>query len=138
MNKFSNLKRFICVFDKIINGLGIFLSTSYLLSFTYIMNSNKVFLNILQMSNLLCFQLLRKKLYWIIHHYDFMYAMNEFKFTNWRNFHFNWICIAPWLFFFFFIFVTKGLLGIIISYIRLYIRDLDCLWGIIVLYHFSQ
>lgn len=137
MNKFSNLKRFICVFDKIINGLGIFLSTSYLLSFTYIMYSNKVFLNILQMSNLLCFQLLRKKLYWIIHHYDFMYAMNEFKFTNWRNFHFNWICIAPWLFFFH-IFVTKGLLGIIISYIRLYIRDLDCLWGIIVLYHFSQ
>lgn len=101
MNKFSNLKRFICVFDKIINGLGIFLSTSYLLSFTCIMYSNKVFLNILQMSNLLCFQLLRKKLYWIIHHYDFMYAMNEFKFTNWRNFHFNWICIAPWLFCFF-------------------------------------
>lgn len=64
MNKFSNLKRFICVFDKIINGLGIFLSTSYLLSFTYIMYSNiKVFRNILQMSNLLCFQLLRKKLY---------------------------------------------------------------------------
>lgn len=139
MNKFSNLKRFICVFDKIINGLGIFLSTSYLLSFTYIMYSNKVFLNLLQMSNLLCFQLLRKKLYWIIHHYDFMYAMNEFKFTYGRNFHFNWICIEPWLFFFFFyIFVTKGLLGIIISYIRLNIRDLDCLWGIIVLYHFSQ
>lgn len=137
MNKFSNLKRFICVFDKIINGLGIFLSTSYLLSFTYIMYSNKVFLNILQMSNLLCFQLLRKKLYWIIHHYDFMYAMNEFKFTNWRNFHFNWICIAPWLFFFY-IFVTKGLLGMIISRIRLNICDLDCLWGIIVLYHFSQ
>lgn len=108
MNKFSNLKRFICVFDKIINGLGIFLSTSYLLSFTYIMYSNKVFLNILQMSNLLCFQLLRKKLYWIIHHYDFMYAMNEFKFTNWRNFHFNWICIAPWLFFFYIYICHKG------------------------------
>lgn len=107
MNKFSNLKRFICVFDKIINGLGIFLSTPYLLSFTYIMYSNKVFLNILQMSNLLCFQLLRKKLYWIFHHYDFMYAMNEFKFTNWRNFHFNWICIAPWLFFFFFMYQVK-------------------------------
>lgn len=67
---------FVYLIIKIINGLSIFLSTSYLLSFTYIMNSNKVFLNILQMSNLLCFQLLRKKLYWIIHHYDFMYAMN--------------------------------------------------------------
>lgn len=131
---------FVYLIIKIINGLGIFLSTSYLLSFTYIMYSNKVFLNILQMSNLLCFQLLRKKLYWIIHHYDFMYARNEFKFTNWRNFHFNWICTAPWLFFFIYIFVTKGLLGIIISYIRLNtsFRDLDCLWGIIVLYHFSQ
>lgn len=67
---------FVYLIIKIINGLGIFLSTSYLLSFTYIMYSNKVFLNILQMSNLLCFQLLRKKLYWIIHHYNFMYAMN--------------------------------------------------------------
>lgn len=134
MNKFSNLKRFICVFDKIINGLGIFLSTSYLLSFTYIMYSNKVFLNILQMSNLLCFQLLRKKLYWIIHHYDFMYAMNlnsqivETSISTEFVLHLG--C--------FFLFVTKGLLGIIISYIRLNIRDLDCLWGIIVLYHVSQ
>lgn len=74
----------------------------------YIMYSNKVFLNILQMSTLLCFQLLRKKLYWIIHHYDFMYAMNEFKFTNWRNFHFNWICIAHWLLFFFLYICHKG------------------------------
>lgn len=94
---------FVYLIIKVINGLGIFLSTSYLLSFTYIMYSNKVFLNILQMSNLLCFQLLRKKLYC-----DFMYAMNEFKFTNLRNFHFNWICIAHWLFFFFIDICHKG------------------------------
>lgn len=134
MNKFSNLKRFICVFDKIINGLGIFLSTSYLLSFTYIMYSNKVFLNILQMSNLLCFQLLRKKLYWIIHHYDFMYAMNLDSQIEEPSISTEFVLHL----FFIYIFVTKGLLGIIISYIRLNIRDLDCLWGIIVLYHFSQ
>lgn len=138
MNKFSNLKRFICVFDKIINGLGIFLSTSYLLSFTYIMNSNKVFLNILQMSNLLCFQLLRKKLYWIIHHYDFMYAMNLNSQIEDNSISTEFVLHLGC--FFFYIFVTKGLLGIIISYIMLYtsFRDLDCLWGIIVLYHFSQ
>lgn len=136
MNKFSNLKRFICVFDKIINGLGIFLSTSYLLSFTYIMNSNKVFLNILQMSNLLCFQLLRKKLYWIIHHYDFMYAMNLDSQIEEPSISTEFVLHLGC--FFLYIFVTKGLLGMIISRIRLNIRDLDCLWGIIVLYHFSQ
>lgn len=138
MNKFSNLKRFICVFDKIINGLGIFLSTSYLLSFTYIMYSNKVFLNILQMSNLLCFQLLRKKLYWIIHHYDFMYAMNLNSQIEETSISTEFVLHLGCFFFYIYIFVTKGLLGIIISYIRINICDLDCLWGIIVLYHFSQ
>lgn len=137
MNKFSNLKRFICVFDKIINDLGIFLSTSYLLSFTYIMYSNKVFLNILQMSNLLCFQLLRKELYWILYHYDFMYAMNLNSQIEETSISTEFV-LHLGCFFFIYIFVTKGLLGMIISCIRLNIRDLDCLWGIIVLYHFSQ